>query len=176
MPADLRHGAGSSMHYAYVVFAILGSMSPELATIHALRGALALQIARHVRRTGRTQVEAAAELGVPQPTLSRIANGQVDTLSLELLLRIAVRAGLPVVLQTGRDPAEAGVYVSATPLDGRRPRSALGATARKSTSAGLAHLSAEQRLEAQLEHSELLTELQRAARPSVRGAARARAR
>jgi predicted XRE-type DNA-binding protein len=139
-------------------------MSPEIATITALRAGLALQISRHVRRAAETQVAAAARLGIPQSTLSRISNGQVDTLSLELLLRTAVRAGLPVVLQTGREPVEAGVYATASPPDARRQRSSVGDAAREGVTDALAHLSAEQRLEAQLQHSQLLAELQHAAR------------
>jgi predicted XRE-type DNA-binding protein len=139
-------------------------MSPEVATIHALRAALALQIARHVRRSGRTQVDAAARLGIPQPTLSKIVNGQVDALSIELLLRVTIRAELPVVVQTGREPAEAGVFVRGTPNPGRRPRSPLGEASRQAVADAAIDLSAEQRLEAQLQHSQLLVELQRAAR------------
>src|SRR5688500_7949336 len=90
----------------------------DVATIQALRGDLALQISRCLRRRGLSQVAAARLLDIPQPTLSKIFNGHVDELSLELLVRIAVRAGLPVVMQTGDAPEEAGAYVfrqNATP-------------------------------------------------------------
>lgn len=136
-------------------------MTADLATVQALRADLALQIARHLARTGQTQIAQAARLGVPQPTLSRIANGQVDGLSLELLLRIAVRAGLPVVLQTGTDPCEAGVYRSGEGLRGRTHPSGLDEHARAAATDGASRLSPEQRLEAQLQHGELLLELQR---------------
>ena len=85
---------------------------PDQTAIKTLRSDLALQIARHVGRDGQTQVAAAKRLAIPQPTLSKIMRGQVEAVSLELLLKVAVRAGLSVVLQTGKDAAEAGVYVS----------------------------------------------------------------
>ena len=93
-------------------------MPPELETVHALRSDVALQIARYVERLGISQLAAAKALHVPQPTLSKIANGHTSDLSLELLLRIAVRAGLRITLQTGLVPQEAGAYVAI-----RRPSS-----------------------------------------------------
>jgi predicted XRE-type DNA-binding protein len=138
-------------------------MRPDDATVHALRADLALQIARHLACTGGTQVAAAARLGVPQPTLSRIVNGQVGELSLELLLRIAVRAGLPVVLQTGAEPLEAGAYVARKRSRERPQPSMVGDGARVTLLEGVARLGPEQRLEAQLEHSALLGELHAAA-------------
>src|ERR1700683_1962209 len=83
----------------------------DTRTVHALRSDLALQIARHIRRSGQTQATAAKRLAVPQPTVSQIMHGKVSQLSLELLIRIAVRAELPVVLQTGKDAEEAGAFV-----------------------------------------------------------------
>lgn len=137
---------------------------PDQAVIRALRSDLALQIARHVGRSGQTQSAAAGRLAIPQPTLSKIMRGRVETLSLELLLRIAVRAGLPVVLQTGRDPAEAGVYASdlAASTPGR-VRSGLAEQARHAMNESVRSLTPEQRLQAQLQHSELVTALRRAA-------------
>jgi predicted XRE-type DNA-binding protein len=148
--------------------------SPDIATIQALRLDLALQIARHVARTGSSQVAAAKTLGIPQPTLSRIVNGQVAEVSLELLLRIAVRAQLPVVLQTGRDPVEAGAHVTGVelpqPPQQRAHRSRLSEQARATLARTARQLSPEQRLETQLQHSELMIALQRAgARPARRG-------
>jgi predicted XRE-type DNA-binding protein len=139
-------------------------MNPDDATVLALRTDLALQIARRLGRGAETQAAAAARLGVPQPTLSRIRNGRIETLSLELLLRIAVRAGLQPILQVGADPSEAGVHVRGEPPPERTQRSVLDVTARDATAASVTHLRPEQRLEAQLRHSELLAELQRAAR------------
>jgi predicted XRE-type DNA-binding protein len=139
---------------------------PDVATIQALRRDLALQIARYVARSGSSQVAAARSLGIPQPTLSKIANAQVAELSLELLIRVAVRARLPLVMQTGNDPSEAGVFVSGTALHERAQRSRLAERARHELDASWQSLTPEQRLDAQLKHSELLAELQRAGRDS----------
>jgi predicted XRE-type DNA-binding protein len=137
--------------------------APDVATIHALRSDLALQIARHVARSGDSQVAAARALGIPQPTLSKIANAQVAELSLELLIRIAARAGMPLVLQTGKDPSEAGVVVAGRALPQRAQRSRMDDQARDELAASAARLTPEQRLDAQLEHGKLLAALQRAA-------------
>jgi len=137
---------------------------PDVATIRALRLDLALQIARLVQRMGISQVEAARALGIPQPTLSKISHGRVADLSLELLIRIAARAQLPLVILTGKDPAEAGVFVTGTVLPaGRAQRSLLADRAREELSASTQRLKPEQRLDAQLRHSELLADLRRGA-------------
>ncbi|MGE0466683.1 MAG: XRE family transcriptional regulator [Steroidobacteraceae bacterium] len=136
---------------------------PDQAAIQALRGDLALQIARHVGRDGQTQVAAAKRLAIPQPTLSKIMHGQVESVSLELLLKVAVRAGLSVVLQTGKEAAEAGVYVSGIKTSKpARIRSRLADEARLAVSESVRSLSPEERLEAHLKHNELVTALQRA--------------
>ena len=61
--------------------------SPDIATIQALRGDVARQIARYAQRVGASQLVAAKQLGIPQPTLSKIINGHVSDISLELLIR-----------------------------------------------------------------------------------------
>ena len=88
-------------------------MPPDFETVHALRSDVAHQIARYTERLGISQLAAAKQLDVPQPTLSKIVNGHTSNLSLELLLRIAVRAGLRITLQTGLFPQEAGAFSSA---------------------------------------------------------------
>lgn len=55
---------------------------PDIATIQALRAALALQISRCLVHRELSQVEAARLFDVPQPTLSKIVNGRVADLSL----------------------------------------------------------------------------------------------
>ncbi len=136
---------------------------PDQAAIQTLRSDLALQIARHVARQGQTQAVAARRLAIPQPTLSKIVRGQVQAVSLELLLRVAVRAGLSVVLQTGKVPAEAGVYVSGIATSKpARIKSRLAEQAREAASDSVRHLTPEQRLEAYLKHSELVTALHHA--------------
>ena len=139
--------------------------APEVATIQALRGDVALQLSRHARGLGISQVEAATRLGIPQPTLSKIINGRVSDISLELLIRVAVRAGLPMTLLTGHAPQEAGAFSTAmrsTPS--RTFRSGLAQAAHQSLNRSAASLLPSQRLEAFLEHNQLLGALNQSGR------------
>jgi predicted XRE-type DNA-binding protein len=137
----------------------------DTATIQALRSDVALQIARFLQRQELSQAAAAKSLGVPQPTLSKIANGRVADLSLELLLRIAVRAGLHLVLQIGAAPEEAGAFLSSSmPAARTGTRSKLADDARDALIATAREMTPEQRLNAHLKHSELVTALHRAGR------------
>jgi len=141
----------------------------DTRTVQALRSDLALQIARHIRCNGQTQVAAAKRLAVPQPTVSQIMHGKVSQLSLELLIRIAVRAGLPVVLQTGKDAEEAGAFVAGKPLhESRILRSKVADDARQALSEDVRNMNPQQRLEAHARHSQLMVELRRAGRKSRR--------
>ena len=153
--------------------------SPDVATIQALRSDVALQVARWIQRRGLNQLAAARLLDVPQPTVSKIANGRVSDLSLELLIRIAVRAGLPVVLQTGQVPEEAGAYVSGEQAPAtEKPVSRLADRARDALIVSTRRLTPEQRLDAFLEHSQLVSTLHDAGRSAeaarVRKARRSR--
>lgn len=142
---------------------------PDQATIQALRQDLALQLARSIERRAMSQVTAAKALGIPQPTVSKIMNGRVSALSLELLIRIAVRAGLPVVLQTGQAPEEAGVFVSGSDPPRHAPStSRVAEAARDALIESARRLTPEERLEAQLKHSELVTALHRAGQRAAR--------
>jgi predicted XRE-type DNA-binding protein len=141
----------------------------DVATIQALRSDAALQIARFLTRQRLNQSAAAKLLQIPQPTLSKIVNGRVADLSLELLLRIAVRAGLHLVLQIGAVPGEAGAFLSApapTPTARTGVRSKLADDARDALLATARDMTPEQRLNAHLKHSELVTALHRAGRQS----------
>jgi predicted XRE-type DNA-binding protein len=145
-------------------------LPPDEATIHSLRTDLALQVSRAVRQLGATQVVAAKQLGVPQPTLSKLINGRIDNLSIELLIRIAVRAGISLTLHTGDVPEEAGVFVSISDrhLPPIRRKSQLADKARHSLEASDRRLTPTQRLEAFLEHNQLLAELHQAGRIAER--------
>ena len=137
----------------------------DIATVQSLRSDVALQLARHVNRMGATQVVAAKQLGLPQPTLSKIINGRVSDVSLELLVRVAVRAGLPLALQTGHVPQEAGAFSSGThALSTRAVPSEVGNAARRSLIQSEGRLTPAQRLEAFLEHNQLLGALHEAGR------------
>lgn len=139
----------------------------DISTIRALRSDVALQIARFLRGRQLNQATAAKLLQIPQPTLSKIVNGRVDELSLELLLRIAVRAGLHLVLQIGAVPEEAGAFVGGSvPAARTGTRSKLADDARDALLATARAMTPEQRLIAHLKHSELVTALHRAGRQS----------
>jgi predicted XRE-type DNA-binding protein len=139
---------------------------PDITTVQALRADLALQISRCLTRRDLTQVDAARLFDIPQPTLSKIVNGRVADLSLELLIRIAVRAGLPVVMQIGTVPEEAGVYVSGKDRDpsAASQKSNLAQSARDSLVDAARKLTPEQRLNAMLEQTQLVSELHAAGR------------
>jgi predicted XRE-type DNA-binding protein len=142
-------------------------LSTDVATVQALRGDVALQIARFLDRQQLSQAAAAELLRIPQPTLSKIVNGRVSELSLELLIRIAVRAGLPLVLQTGAVPEEAGAFIGgAVPNARQGTRSRLADDARDALLATARDMTPEQRLSAHVKHSELVTSLHRAGRRS----------
>lgn len=139
----------------------------DVSTIQALRGDVALQISRFLARQQLSQAAAAKALRIPQPTLSKIVNGRVAELSLELLIRIAVRAGLQLVLQTGAAPEEAGAFVGGGVARApQRMRSKLADEARDAMLATARDMTPEQRLHAHLKHSELVTSLHRAGRRS----------
>jgi predicted XRE-type DNA-binding protein len=139
-------------------------MSSDEATIQSLRRDLALQVSRVARRLGDTQVAAARRLGIPQPTLSKINNGRVSDLSIEFLLRIAVRAGIPMTLQTGRDAEEAGAFVWGLARGSSHARgSKLAREARGLLVESERSLTPGERLEAFLEHNQLVGALHQAA-------------
>ena len=140
-------------------------MPPDFETVRALRSDVALQIARYTERLGISQMAAAKQLDLPQPTLSKIVNGRTSDLSLELLLRIAVRAGLRLTLQTGLIPQEAGAYVAAgRPASDRTFPSKIAVHTHVSLNESLRELTPAQRVEAFLEHNQLVNELSEAGR------------
>jgi predicted XRE-type DNA-binding protein len=140
-------------------------MLPGVETVQALRSDVAHQIARYAERLGISQLAAAKRLDVPQPTLSKIVNGHTSDLSLELLLRIAVRAGLRITLQTGLIPQEAGAYVAVgRPFSARTFPSKIAVRSHASLKESLRKLTPGQRLEAFLEHNQLASELRETGR------------
>lgn len=141
------------------------AVAADIETIQALRADTALQIARYIRAKGFNQTTAARHLKLPQPIVSKIMTGRVTELSLELLIRAAVRANLPMTLQTGVIPAEAGVFVAVKgPSEARPNPSALGEAARRDADRAFQRLSLPERLAAFVEHNQLLHDLQAASR------------
>lgn len=59
-----------------------------------VRSALLMGLANWLRDCGMTQVEAAKVLGVTQARVSDIKNGKINQFSMDLLVRLASRAGL----------------------------------------------------------------------------------
>lgn len=132
-------------------------------TVQSLRADVALQLARHIRKLGITQLQAAQLLQLPQPTVSKIANARVADLSLELLVRVAVRAGLLLTLQTGRAYQEAGAFVSSVATHTRqRARSSIADRVRDDANDTVARLSPLERIEAFVEHNRLMGGIQQA--------------
>src|SRR5581483_1097531 len=74
----------------------------EEATALHIRSQLAAALEHHIDRKGWSQSEAARELRVPQPTISKIVNGKIEKLSIEFLIKLMVRANLPVGISAGR--------------------------------------------------------------------------
>ena len=127
-------------------------MARDEQTILNLRRDLALQIARHVRRARRSSSVMAERLGVAPSTLRHILHGRVSAVSLDLLIRVAVRARLNFVLQVGRKPGEAGAFVQFAGNGARtQPQPNCEPTRSMATA-----LSPSERLAVQLRLSELL--------------------
>ncbi len=72
------------------VFADLGLQN---ADAHLLKAELVTQIDRIIRRRGLTQVEAAKQLGLAQPDVSRLLRGEFREYSMERLLRFLTALG-----------------------------------------------------------------------------------
>jgi len=82
-------------------FLDLGFPPEEAAALH-IRSQLAAALEHYIDRKGWSQAEAARSLKIPQPTISKIVNGNVDKLSIEFLIKLMVRAGLPVGISDDR--------------------------------------------------------------------------
>ena len=79
----------------------LGFSPEEAAALH-IRSQLAAMLEQYIERKGWSQSEAARALKVPQPTISKVVNGNIDKLSIEFLVKLMVRAGLPVDVSSGK--------------------------------------------------------------------------
>ncbi len=76
-------------------FLDLGFAPDEAAAMH-IREQLAATLEHYIASKGWSQIQAAKALKVPQPTISKVVNGNTDRLSIEFLVKLLVRAGLPV--------------------------------------------------------------------------------
>jgi len=75
------------------VFVDLGFDFAE-AEVMKLRTEVMIRTAQQLKAQGWTQVEAARQLGITQPRVSRLIKGKVGDFSLDMLLTLAARTGL----------------------------------------------------------------------------------
>ena len=88
------------------VFVDLG-FHPAEAEVMNMRIELIARITEQIRMKGWTQVEVAHQLGTTNQLASQILNGKIESLSFEMLLMLAVQAGLNISLTlSNRSPSE----------------------------------------------------------------------
>ena len=75
------------------VFIDLG-FEPAEAEVMLLRAQVMIRTAQRLKEQGWTQAEAARQLGITQPRVSRLIKGKIEDFSLDMLLTLAARAGL----------------------------------------------------------------------------------
>ncbi len=75
---------------------------PEKATALHIRAQLSTTLEHHIEQKRWTQTAAARALKVPQPTIRKIVSGTIEKLSIEFLIKLMVRTGLPVGIAGGR--------------------------------------------------------------------------
>jgi len=80
------------------VFVDLGFDEAE-AQVMALRAELMIRLSERLKAKGWTQAEAAKRLRVTQPRVSKLTRGVWRDFSLDMLLTLAVRAGLHAELR-----------------------------------------------------------------------------
>ena len=80
------------------IFLDLGFPSHE-AAVMLLRAELAEALRVWLEREGLTQAQAARRLKVRQPRVSEIARGKVELLSLDYLVGLCAKAGIPVAVR-----------------------------------------------------------------------------
>ena len=68
--------------------------SPEEAADLEIRATLLQGLQDWLKATGKTQAEVAKQLGITQARVSDIKRGKLNSFSLDLLIKIAARAGL----------------------------------------------------------------------------------
>lgn len=84
------------------IFADLGYADAET---HLLKAGLVNQIQKIITASKLTQTAAAKQLGISQPDISRLLNGQFRDVSVERLMRLLTRLGCDVDIVI-RDPGK----------------------------------------------------------------------
>ena len=64
-----------------------------------LRSVLMIAIKNHIRHEAWTQAEAAKLLGVTQPRISNLMRGKINSFGLDMLVKMAIAAGLQVSMK-----------------------------------------------------------------------------
>ena len=67
-----------------------------------LRSELMVALTRHIKREKWTQAKAAKLLGVTQPRISDLMRGKINSFGLDMLVKMAVAAGLRVKMQVNK--------------------------------------------------------------------------
>ena len=80
------------------IFLDLG-FAPHEAEVMLLRAQLAEALREWIEREKLTQALAAKRLGIAQPRVSEIARGKVELLSLDYLVGLCAKVGIPVGLK-----------------------------------------------------------------------------
>lgn len=88
-PVESTHRTKSSGN----VFLDLGFDQAD-AEIMKLRAEVMIRVEQHMKAEGWTQTEAAKRLGITQPRVSRLIKGKTEDFSLDMLLKLAARAGM----------------------------------------------------------------------------------
>lgn len=79
------------------VFRDIGFPVPEAHNLQ-MRAELMEKVERLVEKSGMTQKDAAALLGVTQPRLNDLLKGKIDKFSLDALVNMLARGGMKVTL------------------------------------------------------------------------------
>jgi len=80
------------------IFIDLG-FEPAEAKVMLMRAELMLKLGRHIAAQGWTQAEAAKQMGITQPRVSKLTKRKLDEFSLDMLLTLAERIGLHAELR-----------------------------------------------------------------------------
>ena len=80
------------------IFLDLG-LPPHEAEVMLLRAQLAEVLRQWIEREKLTQAQAANRFGIAQPRVSEITRGKVELLSLDYLVGLCAKAGIPVGLK-----------------------------------------------------------------------------
>ena len=72
--------------------------SPEDAEKMKLRSVFMMALSDYVKNSGDTQAVVAEKLGISQPRLSDLLKGKISKFSLDMLVTLAIKAGLSIDL------------------------------------------------------------------------------